>query len=59
MVRVAGLGPLAPEFELLITIELTPGGVDSACHPSEVGEMSTSALVLGALHQRHSRALSQ
>ena len=25
--------------------ELTPGGVDSACHPSEVGEMSTSVWV--------------
>ena len=27
--------------------ELTLGGVDSACHPSEVGEMSTSVLVEG------------
>ena len=27
--------------------ELTPGGVDSACHPSEVSEMSTSVLVEG------------
>ena len=27
--------------------ELTPGGVDSACPPSEVGEMSTSVLVKG------------
>ena len=27
--------------------ELTPGGVDSACHPPEVGEMSTSVLVEG------------
>ena len=27
--------------------ELTPGGVDSAGHPSEVGEMSTSILVEG------------
>ena len=27
--------------------ELTPGGVDTACHPSEVSEMSTSALVEG------------
>ena len=33
------------DFELLFTIELTPDGVDSACHPSEVGEMRTSALV--------------
>ena len=31
--------------------------VDSACHSSEVGKMSTSVLVLvrGTLHQRHSR----
>ena len=28
--------------------------VDSACHPSEVGKMSTSVLVRGTLHQRHS-----
>ena len=27
--------------------ELKPGGVDSACHPSEVGEMSTAVLVEG------------
>ena len=27
--------------------ELTPGGVDSACHPSKIGEMSTSVLVEG------------
>ena len=25
--------------------ELIPGGVDSACHPSEVGKMSASLLV--------------
>ena len=29
--------------------------VDSACHPSEVGKMSTGVLVRGTLHQRHSR----
>ena len=28
--------------------------IDSACHPSEVGKMSTSVLVRGTLHQRHS-----
>jgi len=28
--------------------------VDSACHPSEVGKMSTSVLVRGTLHQWHS-----
>ena len=33
--------------------ELTQHRVDSACHPSEVGKMSTSVLVTGAIHQRH------
>ena len=27
--------------------KLTPGGVDSDCYPSEVGEMHTSVLVEG------------
>ena len=58
-VRVVGLGSEVPEFEPLFYIELTPGGVDSACHRCEIGEMSTSVLVIRALHQRHSRALSQ
>ena len=31
----------------MLAAELTPGGVDSACHSSEVGEMSTSVLVEG------------
>ena len=31
----------------MFATELTPDGVDSACHPSEVGEMSTSVLVEG------------
>ena len=35
-----------PEFEPLPAVELTPGGVDSACHRSEVSEMSTSVLVI-------------
>ena len=43
-VKVAGLGPQGPDFEPLFTVELTLGGVDSACQPSEVGEMSTSVL---------------
>ena len=30
-----------------MTAELTPGGVDSVCHPSEGSEMSTSVLVDG------------
>ena len=29
----------------LLAAQLAPGGVDSACHPSEVGEMSTTVLV--------------
>ena len=43
MVRAAGLASSGPEF----AAELTPGGVDPACHPSEVGKMSTSILVEG------------
>ena len=35
---------LVAAFEPLFSVELTPGGVDSAYHPSEVGEMSTSVL---------------
>ena len=31
----------------LLAAELTPGGVNSACHLFEVGEMSTSTLVEG------------
>ena len=45
-VRVSGLGPWGPEFESLYAVELTPGGADSDCHPSEVGEMSTSLQVI-------------
>ena len=45
-VRVASLESLSFEFEPLSAIELTPGGVDSAHHPSEVGEMSTGVLVI-------------
>ena len=52
---MAGLGPQGPEFEPLSPVELILGGVDSACHSSEVGKMSTSVLVIGALHQRHTR----
>ena len=53
---MAGFGPESPEFDRLSAIELTPGGIDSACHPSNIGVMSRSVLVMGALHQRHSRA---
>ena len=42
---MAGLRSLGLEFEPLLDIELTPGAVDSAYHPSEVGETRTSALV--------------
>ena len=38
MVRVAGLGSQDPEVKPPSAVELIPGGVDSACHPSEVGK---------------------
>ena len=41
---VAGFGRKGLEFEPLSAVELTPGGVDSASHPSEVHKMSTSVL---------------
>ena len=44
MVRVMGLGSSGPEFKSCLGIELIPGGVDSACHPSEVGKTSMSLL---------------
>ena len=44
-VRVVGFGSSDPEIEPLSAVELTPGGIDSACHPSEVGEMSTNGTV--------------
>ena len=45
MVRVVGLGSEDPEFKSHLVVELIPGGVDSACNPSEVGKMSVSLLV--------------
>ena len=45
MVRVVGLGSEDPEFKSHLALELIPGGIDSACHPSEVGKMSASLLV--------------
>ena len=45
------LGILGSWIWAPLTAELTPGGVDSACHPPEV-----SVLVKGTLHQRHSHA---
>ena len=45
MVRVVRLGSWDPEFKPLPAVELISGGVDSACHPSEVGKMSASLVV--------------
>ena len=45
MVRVVGLGSEDPEFKSLSAVGLIRGGVDSACHPSEVGKMGASLLV--------------
>ena len=53
MVRVVGLGSEDPEFKSCSAVELIAGGVNSACHPSEVGKRSTSLLVYcagGATH---------
>ena len=47
MVGVVGLVSLDPEFKSHSAVELIPGGVDSACHLSEVGKMSASILVKG------------
>uniref|UniRef100_A0A8C4Q9F2 C2H2-type domain-containing protein n=1 Tax=Eptatretus burgeri TaxID=7764 RepID=A0A8C4Q9F2_EPTBU len=40
MVRVVGLGSEETELKSPSAVELIPGGVDTACHPSEVGKMS-------------------
>ena len=45
MVRVVGFGSSGPEFKSHSAVELIPGGVNSAYHPSEVGKMSASMLV--------------
>ena len=45
MVRVVDLGSYDPEFKSHFAVELIPGGVNSVCHPSEVGKMSASMLV--------------
>ena len=53
------LGILGSWVQAPSAAELIHQWVDSACHSSEVGEMSTSSSVCtgrGALHQRHSRA---
>ena len=45
MVRVVSLGSSDPEFKPHSVVELIPGGVDSACHPSEVSKISASLMV--------------
>ena len=45
MVRMLGLGSQDPEFKSHSAVDLMLGGVDSACHSSEVGKMSTSVAV--------------
>ena len=45
MIRVVGLGSEGPEFKPHSGVESIPGGVNSTCHPSEVGKMSASMLV--------------
>ena len=44
MVSVVGVESSGLELKSCWAIELIPGGVDSACHPSELGTMSTSLL---------------
>ena len=44
MARVVGLGSVGHEFKSCLAVELISGGVVSACHPSEVGKMSTILL---------------
>ena len=40
-----GFGSKGPQFKSRSAVELIPGGVNSTCHPSEVGKMSASMLV--------------
>ena len=42
--RVMGFGSEGPAFKSHLAVESIPGGVDSACHPSDVGKMRTSLL---------------
>ena len=61
MVRVVGLGLEDPEFKSHLAVELTPGGVDFARHPSKVGKMSCSMLCyrnfnsLKGFHDKYSK----
>ena len=45
MVMVVGFGSESHEFKSRSAVELIPGGVNSACYPSEVGKISASMLV--------------
>ena len=45
MVLVVGLESNDPDFKFCSAVELIPGGVDSASHPSEVAKMSASLLI--------------
>ena len=44
ILRAAGLVSEGPEFKSCLAVELISGGVDSACHPTEVNKMSSSLL---------------
>ena len=48
-VWVVGLGSQGPEFRSRSAVELIPGGVNSARHPSEVGKMSASLLLVSCV----------
>ena len=54
VVRVAAWDPRVL-IQAPLAAELIHQEVDSACHPSKIGKMSTSVLVRGTLHQQHSR----
>ena len=45
MVWAVGFGSEGPEFKSRSAVELIPGGVNSACHNSEVSKMSAIMLV--------------
>ena len=45
MVRGVGFGSEGPEFKSHSAVELILVGVNSTCHPHEVGKMSASLLV--------------
>ena len=62
MVKLAGLRSEGLELEPLSVVELTPVGVDSACHPSEVSDMSNSVLVIegtASAAQPHAQEMMQ